>query len=183
MLLVGVHYQDEMASRILADKIKDILVENDKVLVVCIGSSKYMCDCLAPLLGTLLKDIKIPLNVFGTLEDPIHFLNAKDKIREISNNLPDHKIICIDACLGDNVGCIHIRKDSIVPGLGVGKSHDPIGDFSMEVVIENRRKSKKIMELPITLDYLMCIAFVIRSSFVQAFNSYMATKGNNDTKI
>ncbi|MTK12124.1 MAG: DUF1256 domain-containing protein [Clostridiaceae bacterium] len=168
MLPVSVHYKNKMASKILAEKLKEILIENDKVLILCVGTSKYMCDCLGPSLGTLLKDIRIPLNIFGTLQDPIHFLNAKDKIKEISRKLPDYKVICIDACLGDSVGYIHIKNGSIIPGLGIGKTHDPMGDFSMEVVIEDQRKSKKIMKLPITLEYIMNMAFVIRDSFMYA---------------
>ena len=85
MLPVSVYYEDNNASIILGQVLKEVLSLNDKVLVICIGTDKYICDCLGPLVGSLLVDTSIPLHVFGVLDNPIHSANVEIMIKEITH--------------------------------------------------------------------------------------------------
>ena len=81
-------------------------------LIFCIGTDRYIGDCLGPLTGTFLSKLHIVTPIFGTLDNPIHAINLSKNIIEVKIKYPNHKIIAIDACLGtkDNIGSIQIKK-------------------------------------------------------------------------
>lgn len=172
MLPVSVYYEDINASIILGQVLKEVLNLNDKVLVICIGTDKYICDCLGPLVGSLLVDTNIPLHIFGVLNNPIHSANLETMIKEITNLFPDHKIIAIDGYLGnkEDIGLIKFREGSINPGAAISKKHSPIGNYSIEAIIEKKEVSDYLLELPIRLRYIFKMATVIREAFKYAYD-------------
>lgn len=161
---------DRNASIVLGEALKEVLGE--KILIFCIGTDKYIIDSLAPLLGSLLIDSGISLQVFGTLDSPIHAENIEMMIKEIKNKFPEYKIIAIDACLGDrdDVGLIKFKEGSISPGAGISKKHTAIGDYKIKVIIEKREASNYLLQLPIRLRYIFKMAVVIRDSFKYAYS-------------
>lgn len=160
---------DRNAPIVLGEALKEVLEE--KILIFCIGTDKYIIDSLAPLLGSLLSDSGIPLQVFGTLDNPIHAENIEMRIKEINDKFPEYKIIAIDACLGekDNVGLIKFKEGSINPGAGVHKKLPSIGDYAIEAIIEKKEASEYLMKLPMRLRYIFKMAVVIRDSFKYAY--------------
>src|SRR5690606_411243 len=62
-------------------------------LVFCIGTDRYIGDCLGPLTGTFLSKMELKIPVLGTLENPIHAVNLTKHIYEARRNYPRHKII------------------------------------------------------------------------------------------
>lgn len=171
-MLVRTYFEDNNASTILGEALKVLLSTSDKVLVVCIGTDRVICDCLGPLVATLLTDADTPVQVFGTLDNPIHSENIEVKIKEIREEFPEYKIIAIDGCLGDkeDVGIIKLKEGSISPGAGIGKKLQSVGHYAIEVIIEKKEASQYLFELPIRLRYIFKMAVVIREAFKYAYS-------------
>lgn len=141
-------------------------------VIVCIGTDKFIGDCLGPLVGTFLKDKNFPLPVYGTIENPIHALNIKDKLNNIYRLHPNSNIIGIDACLGEesSIGDIHIRSSPIHPGKGVGKTLPEVGDSSIVGIVDCIDDSNLFTSKSIRLHFIMEMAKVISSSIVYSYN-------------
>lgn len=102
------------------------------LVILAIGTDRSTGDCLGPLAGSLLneKNIYMPkLNIYGTLDDPVHATNIEDKVETIMNIYSNPIIIAIDACLGQakNVGNLNVGIGSIKPGAGVKKELPNVG--------------------------------------------------------
>lgn len=106
------------------------------IVIVCIGTDRCTGDSLGPLVGTFLSRNSSIL-VYGTLEKPIHGSNLDEKMAMIKKKHPFSYIVAIDACLGKlrSVGDITIRKGSIKPGSGVDKDLTPVGELSIEGIV------------------------------------------------
>lgn len=117
--------------------IKDILEKinvNQNIVIACIGTDKVIGDSYGPFVGTLLKEINLKNTIiYGTLKDPIHALNAKEKIKEIYSKHFNDFIIGIDACLSDDddIYILKYRDIPIRPGKGMGKTLGEIGNVSI----------------------------------------------------
>jgi putative sporulation protein YyaC len=112
---------------------------DSKCLVLCIGTDRYIGDCLGPLVGTNLEKMNLPHPVFGTLENPIHAVNLKKQLAYIEYTYPNYKVIALDACLGaeENIGCIQLRHGCLHPGKGVGKNLPSVGDISIVGIVDS----------------------------------------------
>lgn len=108
-------------------------------VLLSIGTDRSTGDSLGPLVGTRVSELApgiIP--VFGTLEEPVHAVNLKDKLLEIKRRFPGQPlVIAVDACLGQlqNVGTISLGKGSLQPGTGVNKDLPPVGDIFISGVV------------------------------------------------
>ncbi|MCK9217929.1 MAG: spore protease YyaC [Firmicutes bacterium] len=142
-------------------------------LIFCIGTDRYIGDCLGPLTGTFLSKLHILTPIFGTLDNPIHAVNLSKNIIEAKIKYPYHTIIAIDACLGtkDNVGCIQIKKTPIYPGKGVGKKLPPVGDISIVGIVDSADRGEFLNFHNIRLGFIMNIAEVITRGIYHAFSS------------
>lgn len=169
---MNVHYKDVNASHILGEALRKIIKNDGHVVIVCIGTDIVMYDSLGPLVGTLLLEIGISVPIFGKLDDPIHAQNIEVRIKEIQENFPNHKVIAIDGCLGDetDVGNILLKEGGIKPGEGVGKNILQVGDYAIKPIIEKSEASKHLREHPIRLRYIFSIAVVIRDAFKYAYS-------------
>lgn len=157
----SIHYSDEFAVNELLDHL--LTHVDEKTLIVCVGTDKCIGDCLGPLVGTMLKEKKFPLRVFGTLDNPIHALNLNEKVTEIIKNYPDFKIIAIDACIGDekNIGEIFIKEEPITPGKGVGKNLLSFGDITIAGIVDDANSLDSFTSRPIRLSFIIDMAKVI----------------------
>lgn len=140
-------------------------------LVFCIGTDRYIGDCLGPLTGTFLSKMDLNIPVFGTLDNPIHAMNLVKHMYEIRKIYPKHKIIAVDACLGnnDNIGSIQIKKGPIHPGKGVGKRLPPVGDISIVGVVDSSEAGEFLHMHNIRLSLVMKMAEVITRGIYIAF--------------
>lgn len=172
MIPVSVYYQDNNASIVLGKFLKEILNLHDKVLVICIGTDKYICDCIGPLVGSQLIESNIPVKIFGMLDNPIHSQNIENSIKEITYSFPGYKIIAIDGYLGneEEIGLIRFKEGSINPGAAISKKHTSIGDYAIEAIIEKKEVSDDLLKLPLRLRYIYKMASIIRDSFKYAYN-------------
>ncbi len=130
------YYKDDRAYQKISGFLKSF--NFDKCIILCIGTDRFIGDCLGPLSGTLLSKLSLTVPVIGTLENPVHAINLKKNLSHIKTSYGDHRIIAIDACLGVNrsVGYIQVREGSIQPGKGVGKSLSHVGDCSIMGIVD-----------------------------------------------
>ena len=115
----------------------------DKCVILCIGTDRFIGDCLGPLTGTLLSKLSLAVPVIGSLESPIHAVNLRRTLSHIKTSYKNHSIIAIDACLGtsQSVGYIQVKEGSIQPGRGVGKRLLHVGDCSIIGVVDEAVES------------------------------------------
>lgn len=117
----------------LVKQLKELIPNDKEVVYVCIGSPNVLADSFAPLLGTLIKQRNIDVEIYGDLYDSVNALN----VNIINETLPKDKfIVAIDSCISKKIntprGKIIIEKGSIKPGSGIGKDLMPIGDVSIK---------------------------------------------------
>ncbi len=163
-------YKNEACSRILASTLKPFCI--DDLCIVCIGTDKCIGDSLGPLVGTLLEKQNLPLDIYGTLDYPVHAINLKEKISIIKAEHPLSFIIAIDACLGksENIGTIQVRPGPIYPGKGVGKSLPSIGNISIIGIIDCVDTENTISLHNVRLSIVMNMAETIVNGFTMAYN-------------
>ena len=101
------------------------------IVFVCIGTDRSTGDSLGPLVGYKIRNLRYKnVNVYGTLENPVHAKNLDNIMKSIFEMHEKPFIIAIDACLGrmEHIGYITIGKGSIKPGSGVNKNLAPVGN-------------------------------------------------------
>ena len=121
----------------------DLLLQNyitspDSPVFVCIGTDLVTGDSLGPLVGTVLQNCpSFPYSVYGTLSHPVHALNLRDTMEEISTRHPKSPVIAIDASLGTkkHLQYITIAPGALSPGAGVNKVLERVGDISITGII------------------------------------------------
>lgn len=132
-----IFYKKDDAIFLISNFLKNNITGN--YLILCIGTDRYIGDCLGPLVGTMLEKMELQCPVFGTLENPIHAVNLKKQLTYIEYTYPNHKIIALDACLGveENIGSIQLKKGCLFPGKGVGKKLPAVGDLSIVGIVDS----------------------------------------------
>jgi len=163
---IKILYDDPAGSILLGNYLRSFFYGENSyrdVIIVCIGTDKCIGDCLGPLVGTLLENTGFPFPVYGTLKNPIHAVNLREKVTKIRKEHPLAFTIAIDACLGEpgNVGSIQVRQGPIYPGKGVGKSLPSVGDISVIGIIDCIRSDSNIALHNIRLSFVMEIAEVM----------------------
>lgn len=112
----------------------------DEFVLLCIGTDRSTGDALGPIIGHKLADPLSKYNkvyVYGTLDDPVHAKNLKEKIDHIYNSLNNPFIVAIDACLGkvDRIGYITVGAGPLKPGAGVNKNLPSVGDINITGIV------------------------------------------------
>lgn len=107
------------------------------VRFLCIGSDRSTGDCLGPLVGEQLAALHPEVPVTGTLSEPLHAINLRERVGGRPGDLSDPVIIAIDASLGESsqVGTIHLARGGVTPGAGVGKNLGRIGDVTISATV------------------------------------------------
>jgi putative sporulation protein YyaC len=175
---VRANFKDNLSYYEIAYFLKDYI--NKDSVVVCIGTDRCIGDCLGPLVGTLLKTKNYPLNVYGTIEDPIHALNIDKQLQQIKKAHPNSSIIGVDACLGDinNIGEIQARDYPIHPGKGVGKRLPEVGDVSIIGIVDSSDNNELFTNRNIRLSLIMNMAKVITHALIHSY--YLSNTDNID---
>lgn len=140
-LIISKAYYDEDAREMLTRAFQHAFAETDQLpLILCIGTDRHMLDCLGPLTGTMLLEKKLPIPVYGTLENPIHARNLVAELKGIQEMHPHHLMIAVDASIGDNEtpGIIKFKYGCLRPGKALLKKLPPVGDYSITGLVGNR---------------------------------------------
>lgn len=121
------------------DNLKDIIITNREIIILCIGTDRCTGDSLGPFVGHKLKEIMIKGNffIYGTLENPVHAQNLENIINKIYSSFENPYIIAIDASLGNinDVGKIIIKNEPLSPGLALNKNLPKIGDLTITGIV------------------------------------------------
>lgn len=161
---------DKLATRLYQMIAEEMKNQNKSgVLILCIGTDRSTGDSLGPLIGHKLKEKKIKnLQVFGTLERPVHAMNLDDYITVLKFNYPNHLVVAVDASVGNNehVGYITLGKGSLRPGLGVSKDLNPVGDIFITGIVGGCANADPIMLQSIRLAVVMRLADCISESII-----------------
>lgn len=128
---------DDHLAQHLAQRFRLKPFDSDMV-IVCIGTDRSTGDALGPLVGSKLQThASRHLQVYGTLDDPVHAMNLHEKMDMIQLTHPQSTIIAIDACLGQfsNVGNINVSNGPLKPGAGVKKDLPSVGNFHITGIV------------------------------------------------
>lgn len=111
-------------------------LNNRKIIILCIGSDKYIGDALGPLVGSYLLENTRSI-VYGSLDNPVHAGNLVEVIQSIEKQHHQPIIIAVDACLGRNneIGNMEIWEGGIEAGIAVGNKLPYIGTISIIGVV------------------------------------------------
>lgn len=87
---------------------------------VCIGTNRIISDSFGPRVGKKLKQAFYQnenINVYGTMENPIHFKNAEYFLKKIEDK---NQIILIDSAIGkkEDIGNTYVNRG----GMEIGKA-------------------------------------------------------------
>lgn len=136
-----VEYRSEKADDHLAQHLAQrfsLKSYDDDIVIVCIGTDRSTGDALGPLVGSKLQTQPSRLmQVYGTLDDPVHAMNLQEKLEHIQNTHPRSIMIAIDACLGQfsHVGNINVADGPLKPGAGVKKELPSVGTFHITGIV------------------------------------------------
>ena len=136
---IEVHYKNSFAAIKIGNYLK--LHMDNNFSIICIGTDKCIIDSLGPLTGTLLSKKNLAVDIYGTLNKPVHAMNINEYTKIIKKK-KYNKVIAIDACLSNkkNQGIIEVREGPITPGRGIGKVLPEIGDVSIIGVVDSSGK-------------------------------------------
>jgi len=120
--------------RYLIEKQKDLQIR--PIIILCIGSDRYIGDALGPLVGTYLEENTEGI-VYGSLDSPVHASNLVEVIDTIYHQYHHPIIIAVDACLGNcnEIGNIEIWEGSLEAGIAVGAQLPCVGHISIIGVV------------------------------------------------
>ncbi|MEN6462498.1 MAG: spore protease YyaC [Syntrophomonas sp.] len=147
MLITQVHYLDQEAKKNLIEGFQSLINKaGGEPLFYCIGSDRHILDCFGPLIGTMLNSAVPELDVFGTLDEPLHAKNLVKEITCIKSQYPGRTEIAIDASLGEvsEIGSIKLKDESLLPGKAIFRNLPPIGRYSLIGIVDSRAERHRV---------------------------------------
>ncbi len=87
-----IFFDDQNAVSALAKLLRKLLREQDplgvrQLVLLCIGTDRSTGDSLGPLVGSRVLQLAPDLfPVYGTLDDPVHAVNLKEKLQQINKS-------------------------------------------------------------------------------------------------
>lgn len=155
-----------------------------KPVFVCIGSDRVTGDSLGPMIGTWIQaQFNKGISVYGTLEMPIHALNLSETLTAIKSQHPDEVLIAIDASLGtrNHQGYITIGRGSLLPGAGVNKQLDAVGDIFITGIVGVSGRFSHLTLQTTRLSNVISLGEKIAQGILQACSSYMVKSYDEKT--
>ncbi|WP_100486586.1 spore protease YyaC [Sporolactobacillus pectinivorans] len=171
-----IHYLDRHACTSVVSAIRYYLSgagQNDLV-IVCIGTDRSTGDALGPLVGTQLESFLLPeAAIYGTLENPVHAVNLQETLSTIKVSYRRPFIIAVDACLGQqqNIGKICVSEGPVLPGAGVNKKLEPVGNINITGVVNVSGFMEYSVLQSTRLSIVINLSKVISKSLVRAILS------------
>ena len=147
----------------------------DEIIFLCIGSDRSTGDSFGPMVGTMLKDRKIPFPVYGTLEEPVHALNFKKILKGIKQTHNEPFIVAIDAALGEasQIGLIVLKEGAIFPGKALNKGLPSVGDYHLKAIVNYLDPYNPMESLNTTrLNTVMKLADIVTRIISRAIEDY-----------
>ena len=153
-------------------------VDSRKIIILCVGSDRSTGDSLGPLIGYKLEKYHLRnVEIWGTLNNPVHAANLADKLREISEVNDNPFILAIDASLGsrDHIGFVTLANGPLKPGLGVNKQLPDVGDIHITGIVNFSGMMESLLLQTTRLSMVMQLADTISKALLYALNEYTDT--------
>ncbi len=148
-------------------------------VVLCIGSDRLTGDCLGPITGSRLQGIfGSRLNVYGTLEKPVHALNLHEIVSEINSLYSDPYIIAVDACLGTHIGSVTLSEGSIIPGAGVNRCLAAVGQLSITGIVGSCHGNTLNNLSTVRLNSVMNLSYIISEALAGSLGRVIDMSGD-----
>jgi len=128
------------------------------VVFACIGTDRSTGDALGPLVGQRLLRLGFPAgSVIGTLEEPLHALNLRERLLPVVGAPSRPLVVAVDAALGPSsgVGTVHLRRGGLLPGQGVGKDLPRVGELSITATVNIQAGAMDVQILQSTRLYVV----------------------------
>ena len=107
-------------------------------IFLCVGSDKFVIDCLGPIVAEKLKNqYNIPAIVYGGLGYNVNRTNLMEVVNYISVMHSNSSIVLIDATVDKSVGTVKITGAAFA-GLGKCIPNRRIGAVSILAVVERK---------------------------------------------
>ena len=120
---------------------------------LCVGSDKFVCDSMAPIVGEMLtKKYNINAYVYGGLDYNINAHNLITAVNYIESQHPHSQIILIDATLDSDVGCVKLTSGTFA-GMGKILPIKKIGNFSILGVVGKKEKTFNLNTTSLNIVY------------------------------
>lgn len=133
--------KNEEELKLFAYELMKNLRGKDMPVFLCVGSDKFVCDSLAPIVAEILRNRhNIMAYVYGGLDYNINGNNLIEAVNYVETQHPYSTIVLIDATLGDDVGKICLTKGSFA-GLGRCLPIRNIGHVSILGVVGKKGKN------------------------------------------
>lgn len=154
-MMRDIHYLDKKSVAYLSEALINHYFskpEYTEIVIVCVGTNRYTWDALGPMVGSRLSERfegNRNIQIYGTLENPVHALNLQKTIAHISKLHSKAYIIAVDACLGQfyKIGTLQLVEEPLYPGSSLDKQLPPIGHIHLKGIINNHSAlNHKVME-------------------------------------
>lgn len=128
------------------------IAKQKKICFLCVGSDYILWDALGPMTGTILKNYvlkdSIRHKVCGTIDNTLNGVNIEQKYLSLKQKETDDTIyIAIDVGISNKAeeqNKIFIRDRGIIPGAGIGRSGNQIGDYAIVYLVSKQQFHGKI---------------------------------------
>nr|WP_312578350.1 spore protease YyaC [Sedimentibacter sp.] len=166
---IEVHYKNSFAAIKIGHYLSEHLCKN--TAIVCIGTDKCIVDSLGPLVGTMLMKKNLAIDIYGTLDKPVHAININEYIKTIRSKNYDN-VIAIDACLSSkkSQGIVEVREGPITPGKGIGKLLPEIGDLSIIGIVDSNDKEFYNLVQDTRLSFIYEMSEIIAEGIIAAMS-------------
>lgn len=127
------HQIKSNVSQMAFDICSKIVDSNTPPVFMCIGDSRFVSDCLGPLVGHLLAEkYNISAFVYGNLNNNITKQNADEYYKFIRKNHCNSKIIVIDSAMSEfeHLGAVSFNNSGALIGALNGLP-SLVGDYSI----------------------------------------------------
>ncbi len=180
----SVHIEDPLAALKLGweitARLQELGVGRDcPIVLLGVGTDRSTGDCLGPLVGSRLAALRQRLFiVYGTLDEPVHAGNLREKLSEIHRRFHNPFIVAVDACLGqvENIGYINIGNGALRPGAGVHKNLPPVGHLHITGVVNVGGFMEYVVLQNTRLNLVMRMADVIVEGLAMAVRCLSSSK-------
>lgn len=125
----------------IAERLRAVIPEREKRVYLCIGTENVLADSFGPRVGTILQNnMKKPIFVYGLVDNNINALNLVNAVSVIRTLHPKHKLVVVDAAVGDvsELGCVQVNPYGVRPGSATDKVLPQVGDYSIIGIVSLR---------------------------------------------
>lgn len=185
---IRVSIQDRLAAEKMAQFLSRQLLDLDphrrrQVVLLAIGTDRSTGDSLGPLVGSRVCELAPHLlPVFGTLDEPVHAVNLRDRLKELQRRFPVKPlVIAVDASLGQiqHIGSISLGRGPLHPGTGVHKDLPQVGEIFISGVVNLGGFLEYIVLQNTRLSLVMKMADCIARALVAAIREILQDNGTS----